>query len=209
MVATPSTFEPLLTMKNERVVLTIMACSLALGLSIYVNAAPTVRKNEHLIKNFNNYIDTMRVRDLIILAKYAQGAIVFNSFLEHVRHMKSDERKEFLSQIVELIKKLEPEHSDAATAIKKSEFNTDCKHSLVLREGVNDQSLEELLKFPDTDIEPTFKLLLNLFAEGYKRAYVKNRNNATKFWYWDYSVPSTSFQIIELDTNQEIDISNF
>jgi hypothetical protein len=151
----------------------------------------------------------MKIRDLIILAKYAQGGVVFDSFLEHVCHMQNDERKKFFSQIVELIKKLDPEDSEAATPIKKSELSADCKQSLILREAVTDQKLSELLEVQDEDLENTFKVLLNLFVEGYKRAYAKNRNNASKFWYWDYSIPATSFQIVELDTKQEVDISNF
>jgi hypothetical protein len=167
-----------------------------------------IQKEENLMDLKNN-IDSMKIRDIIILAKYAQGGVVFNSFLEHVRHMKEDERKKFLLQIVELIRKLEPLESDAATATKKSELSADCKQSLILSEGVTDQKLDELLKLQGENLEDTFKLLLNLFSEGYKRAYARNRNNASKFWYWDYSIPATSFQIVELDTNQEVDISNF
>lgn len=149
----------------------------------------------------------MKIRDLILLVKYAQGGVVFTSFLDHVRYMKEDERKEFLSQIVELIKKLEPQEFDAATAIKKSEINSGSKQSLVLTEGINDKSLEELLKLQGEDMESTFKLLLHLFAEGYKRAYAKHENNASKFWYWDYAKPETAYLVIEMDTMQEVDIS--
>ena len=120
-----------------------------------------------------------------------------------------EERKKCLSQTVELIIKLEPQDLDAAIAIKKSELSADCKQSLILSEGVTDHKLEELLMLQDEDLEGTFKLLFNLFAEGYKRAYARNRNNASKFWYWDYSIPATSFQVVELDIKQEIDISNF
>lgn len=144
-----------------------------------------------------------------MLAKYAQGGVVFNSFFQHVRHMKEDERKTFLSQIAGLIKKLEPRDSDAARAIKKSKISADSKQALILSEGLTDQNLEDLLKLQAEDLECTFKVLINLFAEGYKRAYAKNRNNETKFWYWDYSIPGTSFQIVELNASQEVDISDF
>lgn len=209
MVATTSSFTSLLIMKKrEFAVFIILSFLLMLALSSYCKRGSMIQKEESLMDLKNN-IDSMKIRDLIILAKYAQGGVVFNSFLEHVRHMKEDERKDFLSQIVELIRKLEPQESDAATAIKKSELSADCKQSLILSEGVTDQNLEKLLKLQDEDLEDTFKLLLNVFAEGYKRAYARNRNNASKFWYWDYSIPATSFQIVELDTKQEVDISNF
>lgn len=209
MVAAISTFRSLLNMKKkESTVFAILSFSAILALSSYCKRESVVQKELNLMDLKNN-VDSMKIRDLIILVKYAQGGVVFNSFLEHVGRIKEDERKKILSQIVELIKKLEPQESDAATAIKKSELSVDCKQSLILREGITDQKLEELLKLQDEDLKDTFKLLLNLFAEGYKRAYVKNRNNASKFWYWDYSIPATSFQIVELDTTQEVDISNF
>jgi hypothetical protein len=151
----------------------------------------------------------MKVRDVIFLVKYAQGGIIFNSFLEYIQHMKPAIRNDFFAETVELIKKLEPTELDAVAAIEKSGQNADSKQSLILKLGVNSEQLGKILSLQDEDMEGTLKVLLLLFSAVYKRAYTENGNDINKFWYWDYSLASTAYKVIEMDTKQDFDISSF
>lgn len=151
----------------------------------------------------------MKIKDLIILVKYAQGLVVFNSFFDYVRHMSEDERKKFLSQTAMLIKKLTPQDSDIIAAMKKSEFSTGSKRFELLLDKGSGSQVENLLEFQEADLQATLKLLIQIFTDVYKRACETNKNNEGAFWYWDYSKPATSFKVVELDVRQTIDINNF
>lgn len=151
-------------------------------------------------------IDTMKIRDIILLVKYAQGGVVYNSFLDYLLHIRPAERRYFLSQTAELIKKLGPQDLDVSIAIEKNALGVDYRQYHILNEGTIDQKLAELLKLQDENFEDAFKIVLALFTEGYKRAYAKKGKDTSKFWYWDYSLAATAFRVVELEVMQEVDI---
>lgn len=171
-----------------------------------VSVSP-IQATKYYIENGIYNGDSMKVKDIVILVKYGQGLVLFNSFFDYVGHMRPDTRHDFLSKTVELIKRLQLQDEDIVT-LSKEQFYANSSQFLSLRDGITDEKLDELLNFSDEDLEPTFKLLLDLFAEGYKRIYPKYKNNASKFWYWNYSLTATTFELLELDVDQEIDISN-
>jgi hypothetical protein len=148
----------------------------------------------------------MKIRDVIILVKYAQGAVVFNSFFSFLEYLKQPERKIFLSQIVELIGHFAIHDSAADLAIKESKLRRTCSACLILKEGVNETQLQKLVELPESELEAAFKLLLTLFSLGYQEGFQKNKNAPDKFWYWDYSVAGTAFKVIELKHNDYVDL---
>lgn len=146
----------------------------------------------------------MKIRDLVILVKYAQGAVVFNSFFGYVKFMKPSERKIFCSQIVELMGHFTIEDSSADIAIKQSGLNETCSACLILKDGINKTQLQKILELPESELESSFKLLVTLFSVGYQEGYQKNRNAPDKFWYWDYSENENAFKVVQLDYNQDV-----
>lgn len=148
----------------------------------------------------------MRVRDLVILVKYAQGAVVFNSFYSMLKFFKPLERKIFLSQVVELTKHFTINDSIADLAIKKSGLSETCTACLILKEGVSEIQLQKIVDLSETELESSLKLLLTLFSISYQEGYQKNKNDPDKFWYWDYSNAENSFKLIKLDDNQYLQL---
>ena len=150
----------------------------------------------------------MKIKDLVILVKYAQGAVVFNSFLGYVKAMKPSERKIFYSQMVELIGHFAIKDSSAGVAIKQSGLIETCSACLILKDGINKTQLQKILELPESELESSFKLLLTLFSIGYQEGYQKNRNAPEKFWYWDYSQSENAFRVVELDYNKELHLDD-
>ncbi len=152
----------------------------------------------------------MKVLYLVILAKYAQGGIIFRSFFDHVSYLNADKRTKLLSQTVELIEKLQLQDIDITEAVKKTQLNSDTRQVLILNsDQTTKEKLAKLLELQGEDLEDTLKLILNLFSECYRRAFEMNKNNDAKFWYWDYLDEARQLQVVELDPNQEIGISDY
>ena len=148
----------------------------------------------------------MKIMYLVILSKYAQGGVVFNSFYGTLKFFKPPERKIFLSQIIELIGHFPMDDSVANLALKQSGLSATCAACLLLKEGTNEIQLQKILGLPESELESSFKLLLTLFTVGYQPAYQKNKNDANKFWYWDYSDAENALKLLQLDNNQYIQL---
>jgi len=148
----------------------------------------------------------MKIRDLVILVKYAQGAVVFDSFYSFLKFLKPPERKIFLSQIVELTGHFAMDDSAAELAIRESGLTDSCAACLLLKEGIYESQLEKIAELPESELEFSFKLLLTLFSIGYQEVYQKHKNAPTKFWYWDYSDVENTYKFVELDYNQYVQV---
>jgi hypothetical protein len=146
----------------------------------------------------------MKIRDLVILVKYAQGAVVFNSFFGYLKFMKAPERKVFISQVVELIGHFLKDDSAGDLAIRRSGLSDTCAACLILKEGVCEAQLQKIVELPESELESSFKLLLTLFSIGYQEGYQKYKNAPAKFWYWDYSNVENTYKFIEIDDSQYI-----
>jgi len=90
----------------------------------------------------------MKIGDIVILVKYAQGAIVFNSFFGYLKFMKPPERKAFLLQIVELIGHFSIDDSAADLAIRKSQLSDTSTACLILKNGIYETQLLKIAEFP-------------------------------------------------------------
>jgi len=142
--------------------------------------------------------------DLQVLVKYAQGAVLFNSYFDYLKFLKPPERKIYLAQIVELIGHFQYDDSMAQVVIEKSGLMNDCPACLILQEGINRKQLLKILKLPKSELESSFKLLLTLFSIGYQHGYRKNKNASDKFWYWDYSKYENTVKYIQLNYLEKV-----
>ena len=159
-----------------------------------------------LLQNFMQRKSEMKIMDIVSLVKYAQGAVVFNSFYSYLKFLKPPERKIFLLQIVELTGHFLLDDSVADVAIKQSGLSDTYTACLILKEGVYETQLQKIAELPESELESSFKLLLTLFSIGYQEGYQKHRNAPTKFWYWDYSEEENILKYIELDYKQYVQL---
>jgi hypothetical protein len=162
----------------------------------------SVMRTNDSLQNFMVRKSEMKITDLVSLVKYAQGAVVFNSFYGYLKFLKPPQRKIYLLQIVELIGHFAIDNSIADLAIKQSGLNDSCTACLILKEGVNETHLQKITELSESELEQSFKLLLTLFSIGYQEGYQKHKNSGTKFWYWDYSEIENTYKMLELDYKQ-------
>lgn len=158
------------------------------------------------LQNLTPMESKMKIGDIVILAKYAQGAVVFNSFVGYLKFMKPQERKIFLLQIVELIGHFSFEDSATDRAIRESGLSDTCTACLMLKEGIYETQLQKIAEVAESELESSFRLLLTLFSIGYQEGYQKQKNAPTKFWYWDYSDVENTYKFIELDNKQYVEL---
>jgi len=192
-------------MKEKTLIGAIVIFTCAYKINFQTHDISIIQKRESL-QNLRIRSSVMRVRDLVILVKYAQGAVVFNSFYSMLKFFKPLERKIFLSQVVELTKHFTINDSIADLAIKKSGLSETCTACLILKEGVSEIQLQKIVDLSETELESSLKLLLTLFSISYQEGYQKNKNDPDKFWYWDYSNAENSFKLIKLDDNQYLQL---
>jgi hypothetical protein len=150
----------------------------------------------------------IRIRDLVILIKYAQGAVAFNSLFDYVAYMKPGERKILLSQIVDLTGHFSIDNSAAELAIRNSGLSDTCAASLIWKGGNLKTRLQEVIELPESELESSFKLLLALFSAGYQDGYQRHKNAATTFWYWDYSENETALKVVGLPYDECVNIED-
>jgi len=149
----------------------------------------------------------MKIGDLVILVKYAQGAVIFDSFFGYLKFLKPSQRIIFLSQIVELIGHFTIEDSFADRAIQESGLVKTSSACLIFKEGIDEVQLRKIAELHETELEASFKLLLTLFSIAYQDGFQKNKNAPDKFWYWDYSQVENTFKFIELDDKQHVQLN--
>jgi hypothetical protein len=150
----------------------------------------------------------MKIRDLVILVKYAQGTVVFNSFFGHLKFIKPPQRKVYLSQIVELTGHFALDDSVADLAIKETGLSDTCSACSILKEGVSKTQLQKIAELPEDELESSFKLLLTVFSIGYHEGFQKHKNAPDKLWYWDYSemAVESSIKIAQMDVNRHVQL---
>jgi hypothetical protein len=133
----------------------------------------------------------------LLLFKYAQGQVLYKTFLETAfLKMNLSFRKEFLQEIIKRIFDYELEKKDVETAIKASELNDSLEAVRMLRSGLTIFQLEQMIKLPEAELECSFKLLINLFKTAYLRKYEVEKSNPKSWHYWDLSDPREILSIM-------------
>jgi hypothetical protein len=164
-----------------------------------ISVVRTSDSSQNFMKN-----SEMTISNLVKLVKYAQGAVVFDTFYSILKFFKPFERKIYLHQIVELTGHFGVDNSVADLVIKQSGLSDTCKACLILKEGVNETQLRKIVELPESELESSFKMLLTLFSIGYQKGYQNSKNAPTKFWYWDYSDAENAFKFSQMDYNQKV-----
>lgn len=166
--------------------------------------AKSVIKNDHQTKEFMQNGTEMKISELVILVKYAQGAVKFDSFYDYLKFINQSQRKVLLDQIVELIGHFNINDSVRDLAVKQIKLDRSSPVYLVLQEGISDTQLKKIVELSEHELDSSFKLLLTLFSIGYQDGFQKNKDAPDKFWYWDYSNVENTLKFIQLDYNQYV-----
>jgi hypothetical protein len=144
---------------------------------------------------------------VVMLVKYAQGAVMYDGFYEATLLFRPPLRKVFLSQIAKLSGHFEMDNSVASLAIKQSGLEENCAACLLLREGISEPALLRIAELPESELWPALKLLLTVFSIGYQPGYQKHKNAPDMFWYWDFTEEGNIYSFLEIDHNRYLQLN--
>lgn len=135
--------------------------------------------------------------DQIFINKYAQGFTSIETFKILFSNFKIEEKRNYLEEIVSLIIQSKPKDEDADLAIKESGLRPTFTPCVLLRKGIAKHNLMKLINLPESELEKTLILLMNLFKIAYTRRFMEEKNNPGKWWYWDLSQPNIEIKILK------------
>ncbi|WP_343608390.1 DUF5958 family protein [Chryseobacterium oranimense] len=135
--------------------------------------------------------------DQIFINKYAQGLTSIETFKMLFSNFKIEEKRDYLEEIVSLIIQSKPKNEDIDLAINESGLRPTFTPCVLLRKGIAKHSLMKLINLPESELEKTLILLMNLFKIAYTRRFIEEKNNPGKWWYWDLSQPNIEYEILK------------
>ena len=135
--------------------------------------------------------------DQIFINKYGQGIIGIDPFKVLFSNFNTRNKRDFLEGIISLIVQSKPMNDDIDAAIKESGLKPTFTPCILLGKGIANHNLSKLANLPESELEKTLILLMNLFKIGYTRRFMEEKNNPDKWWYWDLSQPNIADKILK------------
>lgn len=129
----------------------------------------------------------MKIEHEILVNKYGQELVNTELLLNLFGSFDMNSRKVFLSEILFLILQAKPKEEDIEPAIINSGLKATYTPCVLLKKGVANHNLEQLVNLPENELTKAFILLLSLFRIAYKRRFAVEKDNPDKWWYWDLS----------------------
>ncbi|MDV2442532.1 hypothetical protein CMV00_01790 [Elizabethkingia anophelis] len=129
----------------------------------------------------------LKIEDTLNLNKYGQGILNIDFFLNFFSEIDALMKRNYLKEVIGLIIQSKPTDDDIEPAILTSGLKPTFTPCILLRKGVLEHNLKNIVNLPDSELEKALVLFLNLFKIAYKRRYVLENNNPYKWWYWDLS----------------------
>jgi hypothetical protein len=173
------------------------------------NTGPDIflaERTNHTLQNNMGKESRIKASYLVLLVKYAQGAVIYDGFYEAMLLFRPPDRKVFLSQIAKLSGHFEMDNSVASLAIKQSGLEENRAACLLLREGISEPALLRIVELPESELWSALKLLLTVFSIGYQPGYQKHKNAPDMFWYWDFSEGNSIYSPLDIDHNRYLQL---
>jgi hypothetical protein len=129
----------------------------------------------------------MNIEDEIMLNKYGQELLEDEFLLHKFKTLNTEEKREFLNGLTYLIIQSKANNNDIDEAIYNSELKSTFTPCVLIKKGVTKHVLYKIIDLPENELEKAFLLFINLFKIAYKRRYQAEKDEFTKWWYWDLS----------------------
>lgn len=129
----------------------------------------------------------MNIEEEILINQYGQELITLQSLLKRFELLDLNKKKEYLTNMLNLIIQSKVSDDDITDAIINSNLKSSYTPCIMLKKGVAPHLLEKIVHLPEDELKKVFVLFLSLFRIGYKRRFEKEKNNLNKWWYWDLS----------------------
>ncbi|MDF7815209.1 DUF5958 family protein [Hymenobacter sp. YC55] len=132
----------------------------------------------------------MNLPEEVALNQFGQGLRPHAELLGHFHSLPADAQRHHLQGLIDLIQQSKVCPADIEPAIAESGPRPTYTPCVVLRTHGLVPGVARLLALPLTERERAYHLLY-LFKQAYQRRFAAEKNDPTKWWYWDLSTPDT------------------
>jgi len=129
----------------------------------------------------------MNIEEEILINKYGQGLVSIGVLLDRFSVFDLQGKNKFLTDVIYLIMQTKAEDTDIESAIIESKLKSSFTSCVILRKGVANHNLLNIITLPENELSKAFILLVSLFKIAYQRRFTVEKNNPDKWWYWDLS----------------------
>lgn len=136
----------------------------------------------------------------ILLNQFGQGLIANEYLIERFMPLVGANKSDFFNHLIFLISQSKPVIDDVEMAIAESKLKSTYTPCVLLRKGVGFQELKKIADLPDSELEKTTTLFLNLFKIAYRRRFELEKNDPDKWWYWDFSDEGNIKKAMDIDS---------
>jgi hypothetical protein len=140
----------------------------------------------------------MEIEEQILINKFGQNLVEISLIEEKFKSLGLSEKRNFLNDMIFFIMQSKPKEDDITEAISQSKLKKTFTPCILLAKGVENHNLLRIVNLPENELEKSLLLFLSLFKVAYKRKFELERNNTSKWWYWDLSNDSMIEKILNL-----------
>lgn len=129
----------------------------------------------------------MEFKTELLINMYGQNLIDSKELISKFNTFNFKDKKEFLNELLFLLKQSKPLEKDINVAINNSNLKPTFTPCVLLRKGLDMSNLEKIINLPENELGKVVVLFLELFRISYRRRYLLEKNDPNKWWYWDLS----------------------
>jgi len=129
----------------------------------------------------------MKLEDQVLVNQFGQGLIAIDQLTADFSLLEIMTKRKFLNELLFLIMQSKPKETDIELVIIKSGLKSTYTPCVLLKKGVANHNLKNIVNLPEYELTKAFVLLLSLFKIAYERRFIDEKDNPHKWWYWDLS----------------------
>ena len=129
----------------------------------------------------------LSIKEELLLDRYAQGLAQREIIVELFNSFSISNKKNYLEELIHLIKQSKPQNDDIVTSIKDSNLKGTYTPCVMLKKGIESHLLRRMIDLPQSEYEKVLILFLSIFKVAYLRRFEAEKNDPNKWWYWDLS----------------------
>jgi hypothetical protein len=141
----------------------------------------------------------MNFEQMILINKFGQNIINYDVIVELFNTLSLDKKKIFLNNLTFLIMQSKAEEKDISNAIEISNLKPTYTPCVIVRKGLSNANLNKIIELPETELEKSLILFLNIFKIAYTRRFFLEKNSPSKWWYWDLSSEENLSRILRIN----------
>lgn len=145
----------------------------------------------------------MNIEKEISLNLFAQGIYDINRMIDDFKSLSLEMKRIYLNDIIILIIQSKPNSTDIETSIDISKLKSTYTPCVILKKGIEKHNLQKIANLPTNELDKSFILLIHLFRTAYLRRFEIEKNEPTKWWYWDF-LDKNNYNKLDLIRNQHI-----